>query len=595
MSRAASANPDPAAAPDAPPTPASPPVPLSSLPAPPPPEPPLFSGLRERAAGVFLHPTALPSDTGVGNIGAPARRFLEFAAGAGFTWWQVCPLGPTGYGDSPYQCFSSFAGNPYLVELEPLRDAGLLADADLAPLRRLSRERVEFGYLWEHHTRALDTAAEKFLAATGAAGSAKNAATGAAKIYGGARAFAAFRRENAAWLDDYALFTALKKHFAGTPWNKWDAAFRSAARARATLATTGTGGIAGTAAAITGTAAKTAVIQFFFDAQWHLLRDAARAAGVRLLGDLPIYVAPDSADVWANPELFQLDPATGAPRAIAGVPPDYFSPDGQLWGNPLYDWRAHARDHYRWWLRRLGANLARFDAVRLDHFRGFHDYWAVPMTPPVTPPVTPSSVTPPSAARGSWQPGPGLDFFRAVRRELGDAALVAEDLGDMSAGVHALRRAAGLPGMAVLQFAFGGDASNPYLPHNHRRDTVIYAGTHDNDTTAGWYATAAERERDAFRRYFGADGAQPHWTLIHAAYASPAALAVVSLPDILGLGTEARFNTPGRAAGNWQWRLTEEQLATAAAFHAPNLRVLATLTGRYQPPPTNHRPLATDH
>jgi 4-alpha-glucanotransferase len=503
---------------------------------------PLFTGLRGRGAGVLAHPTSFPSRQGIGSLGAGARAFLDFIAASGLGWWQVCPLGPTGYGDSPYQCFSAFAGNPYLIDLETLAAARLLDESDLVPLHRLAAQRVEFGYLWEHFHPALAQAWHN----------AKNN-PGLLDAIGDIHAF---RKKNAAWLDDYALFMALKKHFGGAPWHKWPRNARTHATA---VATDWPENIRDDARAI-------AFQQFLFFAQWESLRAHASRLGVRILGDVPIFVAPDSADVWASPEFFKLD-ANGTPLHVAGVPPDYFSPAGQLWGNPLYDWAALKKDGYRWWLRRLAANLALCDAVRIDHFRGFHDYWSIPGDAA-------------DAREGEWLPGPGLDFFKTARRVLGDAALIAEDLGELSPGVHTLRKATGLPGMSVLQFAFGGDASNAYLPHNHSPDTVIYPGTHDNNTTLGWYAAAPEAERDFFRHYLGSSGDAPHWDFIRASFISPAALAVIPFQDILGKGADARFNSPGTSSGNWQWRFTGEELVTARAFLAPNLAKLARVAGR---------------
>lgn len=505
--------------------------------------PPLFSGLTERTAGVLLHPTALPSDQGVGTLGAGARDFVDFLAESGVTWWQVCPLGPTGYGDSPYACFSAFAGNPYLIDLTALRDAGLLASADLAPLRRLSREQVEYGYIWE-----------QFHPVAGLAWENARANPGALKAFGDFEAFK--RREGPLWLDDYALFRALKNRNGGKPWYDWPAAEKSAARARAALPD----------AALAGHAEREKFLQFIFFSQWDALRAHAKSKGVKILGDAPIYVAMDSADVWASPELFELDRDL-RPVVVAGVPPDYFSATGQLWGNPIYDWEKHRATGFSWWIARLRANLALYDGLRLDHFRAFHDYWRIPAGAK-------------DAIGGVWAPGPGILFFKTVRRELGDAFIVAEDLGELSPGVHTLREACGLPGMAILQFAFGSDGRNAYLPHNHKHDSVVYPGTHDNDTVMGWYESAGSAERDRFRKYFGTDGREPHWTMVCSALASQARLAVLPMQDILGLGGDARFNTPGRAEGNWAWRLTDAALADARRWTAANLRDLAALTDR---------------
>ncbi|MDR2863397.1 MAG: 4-alpha-glucanotransferase [Puniceicoccales bacterium] len=506
---------------------------------------PLFSGFQGRHAGILLHPTSLPSAQGIGTLGRGAFAFVDWIADCGLGWWQMCPLGPTGYGDSPYQCFSAFAGNPYLIDLEALVAAGLL-DADaLLPLRKLSPERVEFGFLWEH-----------FHPVMAAAWREAKKTPARLEVFGD---IGEFRRKQAEWLEDYALFTALKKHFGGVSWHEWPESARDHARAVKTH----------WPKAVSDDAEAVVFQQFIFFSQWGKLRDRARVRGVRIIGDAPIFVARDSADVWANPQFFQLNPE-GTPAFVAGVPPDYFSPDGQLWGNPLYNWEALKRDGYRWWLRRLAADLRLADAVRVDHFRAFYDYWQIPGGAA-------------HARKGKWEKGPGLDFFRKVRATLGDVALIAEDLGDLSPGVHTLRQASGLPGMAVLQFAFGSDAANLYLPHNHVRDCVVYSGTHDNDTTCGWYASAPESVRDQFRQYLGSSGEAPHWDLIRAAFTSPAALAVIPFQDVLGLGSNARFNTPGTMSGNWRWRVTQRELEHARTFLLPNLRKLAEVTGRRAP------------
>lgn len=503
---------------------------------------PLFTGLTGRHAGILLHPTCLPSRQGIGSLGAGARQFVDLVADCGLGWWQVCPLGPTGYGDSPYQCFSAFAGNPYLIDLEALVSAGLLEEEEMVPLRRQAADRVEYGFLWEHFFPALEAAWAR-----------AKAAPGLLKNFGDMEKFRAAHVE---WLEDFALFTALKKHFGGQPWQEWPVAAREHWRAKETV----------WPETVRDAAEAVVFQQFLFFSQWNSLRAHARKRGIRIVGDAPIFVALDSADVWANQQFFLLE-KNGTPRCVAGVPPDYFSPTGQLWGNPLYDWKALAKDGYRWWLRRLRADLSLCDAVRIDHFRGFCDYWEIPAGAK-------------DAREGKWRNGPGLDFFRTVREQLGDIALIAEDLGDLSPAVHALRRATGLPGMAVLQFAFGGGADNLYLPHNHRRDCVVYPGTHDNNTTRGWYAAATEEERDAFRWYLGSDGRAPEWDFLRAAFASPAALAVVPFQDVLGLAAAARFNTPGTTGKNWQWRCDFAALEHARAFLAPNVRRLAEVTGR---------------
>ena len=505
--------------------------------------PPLFNWLDHRAAGVLAHPTSLPGAFGIGTFDTAAYALLDFLAAAGMKYWQVCPLGPTGFGDSPYQCFSSFAGNPYLIDPAPLVSARLLTTDSLAPLRTLSAERVDFGGLYRLKLPLLFSAYSNW-----------RKDPKRALPYGD---FAAFREEQSGWLPSYALFSALKDHFDGRPWWEWPADVRSLAAAensplRQQVATR---------------AEAYAFIQYLFFGQWAQVRAHAAKLGVGIIGDTPIFAAPDSADVWASPQLFQLDPKTARPTFVAGVPPDYFSTDGQLWGNPLYQWPAHASDGYAWWLARLRANFNLCDVIRIDHFRGFDTYWAIPA----------SALT---ARTGSWEPGPGLEFFRAIRAALPGAKLIAEDLGELMPSVVALHEATGLPGMVIFQFAFGADAKNLYLPHNHRANSVVYPGTHDNDTTLGWYATTDEKSRDHVRRYLRVNGREVGWDFIRAAYTSVANLAVIPLQDLLSLGSEARFNTPGQSQGNWSWRYRPEQLRVLHENSAAYLRELAELSGR---------------
>jgi len=504
---------------------------------------PLYSWLKERHAGVLLHPTSLPGGFGVGSLDENAVAFLEFLAAAGFKSWQICPLGPTGFGDSPYQCFSAFAGNPYLIDVAALVRAGLLTAADVAPLQALPADRVDFGQLYQVKWPALFRAHAQFVA-----GGRRQAPYGD---------FAEFRRQHASWLPDYALFSALKGHFGGQPWWEWPATARTPAAARKSSLPK----------QLAERIEAYEFIQYLFFGQWALIRAEAAKREISIIGDAPIFAALDSADVWANPELFQLDPKTSRPIAVAGCPPDYFSADGQLWGNPLYAWPAHAKTGYAWWLARLQANFTLFDVVRIDHFRGFESYWSIPA----------GSTT---ARPGRWVLGPGLDFFRAVHAALPDARLIAEDLGTLTPAVLALRDATGLPGMAVLQFAFGGESDNFYLPHNQRANCVVYPGTHDNDTTIGWYTAAAEKTRDHVRRYLRVSGQDIHWDFLRSAYASVCALAVVPLPDLLGLGSSARFNTPGEPQGNWSWRYRADDLASLQRNAAKYLRELAELYRR---------------
>ena len=505
--------------------------------------PPLFHWLDHRAAGVLLHPTSLPSPFGVGALDEHAFTFLEFLADAGLKYWQLCPLGPTGYGDSPYQCFSSFAGNPYLVDPAPLLRAGFLSNDDLAPLRAPDANRVDFGALYRLKLPLL------FAAHAAWRKDAKRVLP-----YGD---FTAFREANATWLAGYALFSAFKDHFGGRPWWEWPASVRSLAAAETSPLRR----------QVAVRAEAYEFIQYLFIGQWAQIRARAAELGIGVIGDTPIFTALDSADVWSSPHLFQLDAKTSRPTHVAGVPPDYFSADGQLWGNPLYAWPAHASDGYAWWLARLRANFALCDIIRIDHFRGFDTFWSIPADAP-------------TARTGRWERGPGLEFFQRIRTALPGAKLIAEDLGELSPSVVALREATGLPGMAIYQFAFGGDAKNLYLPHNHRANSVVYPGTHDNDTTLGWYATTDEKSRDHIRHYLRVHGREVGWDFVRAAYGSVANLAVIPLQDLLNLGSEARFNTPGKAQGNWTWRYRPEQLAALRQDSAAYLRELAELSGR---------------
>lgn len=508
---------------------------------------PLFNWLDSRAAGVLLHPTALPGDQGVGTFDAHAVRFLDFLKAAGLKYWQICPLGPTGYGDSPYQCFSAFAGNPYLIDLHALVAPGLLTHAEIAPLAALDADRVDYGALYEKKWPLLAQAFARFKSA------------GAPVLAADGESFAEFKQAQAAWLDGYAFFRALKDHHRGVAWWEWPAAVRSYAAAtksplRAQLA-------AATEAH--------AFFQYLFFAQWRALRAEATQRGIEIIGDIPIFVAADSADVWSDPELFELDAKTGRPLAVAGVPPDYFSADGQLWGNPLYRWDRHAADGYAWWHARLRASFALCDVVRIDHFRGFDAYWRIPATAP-------------TARTGEWVKAPGLEFFQSVRAAFPEAKIIAEDLGELTPSVVALREATGLPGMAILQFAFGGeDAKNLYLPHNLLPNGAIYPGTHDNDTTIGWYAAAPEKERDHARRYLRIDGREIAWDFIRTSYAAVSRLAVFPLQDILSLGNETRFNSPGKPQGNWQWRCSAPQLEhLVTGGTAAYLKTLGAMYGR---------------
>jgi 4-alpha-glucanotransferase len=497
---------------------------------------------------VLLHPTSLPGNQGIGTLDDAAVRFLDFLQAAGMSWWQVCPLGPTGYGDSPYQCFSAFAGNPYLIDLQDFVARKLLSDDEVAPLARLGTAAVDYGALYQLKWPLLRKAFERHRLA------------GSPPL--GALGFREFMAAEAPWLEPYACFRALKDSFGGRAWWDWPANARSYKGLQA-----------GPRAKLAGEIEAHQFYQYAFFSQWRRIRDEAARRGIGIIGDIPIFVAADSADAWARPDLFELG-KDGRPVAVAGVPPDYFSADGQLWGNPLYRWGVHSADGYAWWKDRLRSSFEMCDVVRIDHFRGFDSYWRIPL--------------PADTARtGEWRPGPGLDFFRAVSAAFPGSRIIAEDLGLLTPAVEELLADTGLPGMAVLQFAFGGDAKNPYLPHNLRRNQVIYPGTHDNDTALGWYASSDEATRDHVRRYLRVGGADVGWDLIRAAYSAVSDIAVLPMQDLLGLGPEARFNTPGKPEGNWRWRLAQgdvERLVSAGA--AAYLASLATLTGRAPAPAT---------
>jgi len=495
-----------------------------------------------RASGVLLHPTSLPGPSGIGDLGDGAYRFIDFLAVSGMHLWQVMPLGPTGYGDSPYAALSAFAGNPLLLSLERLVAAGLLDGADLAARPAFDDARVEYGPVISYKTRLLRRSFERF------------DALGPSPLH---ERFVAFCADHAAWLDDYALFMALKDAHQGAAWNTWEPE----------LVTRRTEALARARAELAAEIRFHAYTQFLFFDQWSALRAYATDRNIRIIGDIPIFVAYDSPDVWAHPDLFFLD-EHGSPLVVAGVPPDYFSPTGQLWGNPLYRWDRLAETGYAWWIERFRMALRLVDIVRLDHFRGFAGYWAVPANEP-------------TAEHGRWVPGPGADIFGAIRAALGDVPIIAEDLGVITPDVHELRDTLGYPGMRVLQFAFSTDALNEHLPHWHVRNCVVYTGTHDNDTTVGWYATCSERERRFLARYLGHESQEIHWDFIRLALASVADTAIIPLQDVLGLGSAARMNFPGRPSGNWTWRYTPGQLTW---LPAERLHDLLETYGRRQPP-----------
>jgi 4-alpha-glucanotransferase len=493
-----------------------------------------------RASGVLLHVTSLPSRYGVGDVGPAALAWVDRLRQAGQTWWQALPLGPTGYGDSPYQSLSSFAGNGLLISPDLLIEDGLLQPSDCDG-HSFPATSIDYDSVIPFKHRLLERAWQHFR--------------------DGARAdlrpvYQQFCDEHAHWLEDYALFRVLKARHHDADYLDWPAEFvrrdpSALARARTELAD----GID-----------QVRYAQFLLFRQGARLKEHARARGLRLIGDLPFFVSPDSSDVWANPECFLLD-GQYRPRFLAGVPPDYFSAQGQLWGNPVYDWEALRRTGYRWCIDRLRALLAHVDAIRLDHFRAFAAAWHIPA----------GAAT---AQSGQWVPGPGADFFTTVQRELGGLPFIVEDLGIITPDVSALRDQFGLPGTRVLQFAFDGHADNPYLPENYVRNTVVYTGTHDNNTTRGWFEELPDYQRqNVWRHLEGAasKGGTAAQALLTLAWSSKAALAIAPLQDLLNMGSEGRMNVPGTSGGNWRWRCTEDMLS-ASAFDA--LRALTESSNR---------------
>ncbi|MGH9970355.1 MAG: 4-alpha-glucanotransferase [Pyrinomonadaceae bacterium] len=502
-----------------------------------------------RSSGSLLHPTSLAGPFGIGDLGPEAFAFADFLKKSGMSLWQVLPLGPTGYGDSPYACYSAFAGNTLLISPELLVDEGLLVREDIADLPVLPEERVEFD------------AVHKFKAALLLKAFAHFKRSDDPKRYA---TFKDFCQQQAAWLDDYSLFQALKDAHGGVAWNEWEPEFvrrqpSALARAREDLREQ---------------IEAQKFYQFLFFRQWFALKEYCNQRGIKLVGDLPIFVAQDSADVWTNPEQFKLD-EDGTPLVVAGVPPDYFSATGQLWGNPLYNWDRMLQDGFKWWINRVEATLNVVDIVRVDHFRGFAACWEIPGGDK-------------TAERGRWVEAPGMELFTAIRSALGELPIIAEDLGVITPDVVALRDQFGFPGMRILQFGFGGDPKNIDLPHNYVPNVVAYTGTHDNDTTVGWFRSVAgegstrtakqiERERTFCLNYLNSTGKEIHWDFIRTVLASVANTAVVPLQDVLGLGTEARMNLPNSTEGNWSWRVKPKALTDDLA---KRLSELTELYGR---------------
>jgi 4-alpha-glucanotransferase len=493
-----------------------------------------------RSSGVLLHPSSFPSRFGIGDLGLEAYHFIDFLKESYQQYWQVLPLGPTGYGNSPYMSYSAMAGNPLLISPEKLADEGLLTEEDFGNLPNFSTHKVDFEQIVPIKTNLLRKAAENF----------RDKATPIQQ-----KEFAGFCDSKADWLDNYALFMALKDSQNGASWHTWEPELakrkpEALEQARQKLTTE---------------IFYYKFIQYEFFRQWSALKSYANMRGIQIIGDIPIYVAHDSSDVWANPDIFALDEETGEVAMMAGVPPDYFSTTGQLWGNPVYNWEELQKQDFNWWVLRFEAMLDYVDIIRIDHFRGFEAYWAVPQGEE-------------TAINGEWVEAPGDAFFEVIKRKLGKLPILAEDLGVITPEVEALRDKYEFPGMKVLQFAFGSDPGNPFLPFNYTRNSVVYTGTHDNDTTVGWYNTATDWEKRNLWLYLGCISPEGiHWDLIRLALSSVANQAIIPLQDVLGWGTEGRMNFPSTPTGNWEWRyhsgvLTEEL--------GDRLKTVTTLFGR---------------
>jgi len=507
----------------------------------------------DRRSGILLHPTCLPSPYGIGDLGPNANAFADFLVEAGQTLWQVLPLGPTGYGDSPYQTFSIFAGNPLLISPELLFEDGLLTRAELEGKPQFPERTVDYGGVltWKRELirRAYGNFCER----------ASDEEKGL---------FDTFRDGQSCWLEDYSLFMALKLANDGASWTEWEEGVRLRKRGKLNEARK----------ALKHEIEVVDFGQYLFFKQWNALREYCNERGIQIIGDMPIYAAHDSADVWANRSLFKLD-SNGHPTVVAGVPPDYFSETGQLWGNPIYRWKKMANDEFSWWVDRLTSAIKLYDLVRIDHFRGFAGYWEVPAGEE-------------TAENGRWVEGPGEALFEALAKEFGDdLPIIAEDLGIITEDVVELRNRFDLPGMAVLQFGFGKDANSSHFPpHKFRKNLVAYSGTHDNDTILGWWVELYENDpemRTYLQKYFATDGWEFQWTAIQALMASVANTVIFPLQDVLGLGSEGRMNTPGNAVGNWTWRYVQGDLTPDLIFR---LRKLTEVYGRLQSPSPTSSP-----
>lgn len=477
-----------------------------------------------RSAGILLHPTSLPGKFGIGELGSEIYNFINFLKDSGQTLWQVFPLGPTGYGDSPYQCFSAFAGNPLLISLEKLKEEGLLTEDDLNTLPGFNPHNIDFGNIIPVKTNLLRKAFNNYKA---------NGSDTAHQIK-------MFNENNKDWLDDFALFMACKNYHNGVQWSQWEReiAFREE------------GAVAKWNEKLAGEVEYQKFAQYKFYEQWTAVKKYANENGIKIIGDLPIFIANDSSDLWANKSLFSVNQETGELETVAGVPPDYFSETGQLWGNPLYKWDIMEANNFSWWKKRFSQMYELIDIVRIDHFRGFEAYYEIPGDAE-------------TAMHGQWLKAPGVKLFKEIKNALGDAPIIAEDLGVITKEVEELRDMFNFPGMKILQFAFGEDGDKGFLPHNHKKNCVVYSGSHDNDTTRGFFENEKKINSGIFewtQKYLNYYGDDMCGAVIHSAYSSVADMVIIPMQDLLNLGTEARMNFPGKLGGNWTWRFTWEQI-----------------------------------
>ncbi|MDO5018557.1 MAG: 4-alpha-glucanotransferase [Lagierella massiliensis] len=488
-----------------------------------------------RSAGVLLHITSLPNEYGIGSLGEEAREFIRKLSDAGQTWWQVLPIGPTGFGDSPYQSFSSYAGNPYLINLDYLKNEGLLTENHLNYVKSLyNSEVIEFGKLYSERFDTLRIAYKNFDKSS--------------------LEFESFCRENSFWLNDYAIFMTLKDENQGKPWQMWEEKFKY--RDENVLEEYEENNFENVNFY--------RFLQYQFFSQWKGLRQYAHENGIKIIGDLPIYVSEDSSDCWSNPELFSLDEEL-RPVWVGGCPPDGFSEDGQLWGNPCYEWPNHEKNNYDWWVERFKWLFSIFDCIRIDHFRGFESYWRIPAGDD-------------TAKNGSWVDGPKMKLFQRLKDELGELPIIAEDLGYMTKEVYEFRKETGFPGMKILIFAFNPDASSDYLPHNIEKDFVVYAGTHDSDTVMGWISEHDIDEVNFAKKYLNlTENEGLNWGFIRGGMTSVAEMSIFQMQDILGLGNESRMNYPGTASGNWVWRMKKGQFTDELV---KKLRFYTQMSGR---------------